>query len=73
MNAEESSPGNKLWLKPYKIAIGAIHISIDAVKNFLTTSAIDNPEEKYIIPNNKVSSHLIMKIDFGNRLLQIRK
>jgi hypothetical protein len=33
-------PGSKLWLKPYKIATGAIHINIDATKNFFITPAI---------------------------------
>lgn len=33
-------PGSKLWLKPYKMARGAIHMNIDAMKNFFTTAAI---------------------------------
>lgn len=33
-------PGSKLWLKAYKMASGAIHINIDAMKNFFTTAAI---------------------------------
>lgn len=34
------TPGIKLWLKAYKIAIGAAHIIKDVIKNLLTTPAI---------------------------------
>lgn len=44
MNQQNSNegnlPGNKLWLKPYKIPIGTTHINKDVIKNFVITPAM---------------------------------
>lgn len=39
-DVKESLPGNNLWLNPYKIAIGTVHINMDAMRNFCKTPAI---------------------------------
>lgn len=49
---KKSSPGNKLWLKPYKIPRGTAHINIDAIKNLFTTPNIAPPTYKELKSHN---------------------